>query len=70
MNTVVQYIKGMFGKKDTRVVDPVYEFFVNASPAEKRRVYGKALRAADLDQKKILAEYKKRFEPQAGDVAA
>lgn len=41
--------------------DPVHDFFVSGSTVDKKSLYEEALRAAQADQKKIIAEYQKTF---------
>ena len=43
-----------FKKQTSSGSNPAYEFFVNASSREKKRVYNKALKAAQEDQLRIL----------------
>ena len=43
--------------KGSEIIDPVYHFFVHEKAAEKKRVYDRALKAADNDQKEMLKQF-------------
>lgn len=41
------------------VIDPVYHFFVHEKSTERKRIYDRALKAADVDQKEIIKKYER-----------
>jgi hypothetical protein len=62
MKKIIDTVKKTFGTKKDRGKDPIYDFFVHGSSANKEKVYTRALERADADQKKIIDEYNKRLK--------
>ena len=70
MTTLFNILKSLFKDEGIKVMpkrnpsklvtDPVYDFFVKETSATRKRVYDKALKAADADQKAIIHEYETR----------
>lgn len=68
MKEIVHLIKALFKREEIKalpkvnpkkeVIDPVYRFFVHGKANERKRVYDKALKAAEADQKEIIRKYK------------
>jgi hypothetical protein len=46
--------------KKEEIKDPVYHFFFHEKSRERKRVFDRALKAADEDQKKIIHQYELR----------
>lgn len=73
MKKMLEFCRVLFAKtlafreapQGTHGVDPVYSFFVQASSAEKKRVYDSALRGAEADQKELM----RRYEAMKKDLA-
>ncbi len=62
MKTFIKFLHKSFSKAKTTDVDPVRSFFVEGKIGSKKLLYEKALRAAEVDQKKVIAEYYKKSE--------
>ena len=62
MKTFIQFLHKSFSKADSTDVDSVRSFFVEGKTGSKKLLYEKALRAAEVDQKKVIAEYYKKTE--------
>ncbi|MDO8481536.1 MAG: hypothetical protein Q7S75_00425 [bacterium] len=68
MKKIVHIIKSLFKREEIKALpkvnrketisDPVYHFFVHGKANERKRVYAKALKAAEADQKEIIRKYK------------
>ncbi|MDO8552818.1 MAG: hypothetical protein Q7S01_04855 [bacterium] len=68
MKDFIYIIKSLFKREEIKmlpkvnhkeeVTDPVYHFFVHGKAIERKRVYDKALKAAEADQKEIIRKYK------------
>lgn len=51
---MLNILKKLKFKKDTKEVDKVYEFFANAKAKDRKRAYDRALQSAQKDQLNIL----------------
>lgn len=68
MKKIIDSIRSLFRVEETKVLpkvnpkkeinDPVYHFFVHEKSHERKRVYDRALKAAEADQKEVIRKYK------------
>ncbi len=62
MTYLVATIRGLvFGGVKTAEADPVHHFFINTSSGERKKVYKRALRKAQVDQEHVVKEAKKKI---------
>lgn len=59
MKTFTTFLQKTFSRTEG-VSDPVRDFFVKGNTKDKRVLYEQALRGAQADQEKVLAEYSAR----------
>ena len=51
---MLNILKKLKFKKDTKEIDEVYEFFANAKSKDRKKAYDRALQSAQKDQLNIL----------------
>ncbi len=62
MKKLITFLHNTFSKTHRSDSDPVQAFFAEGNTEAKKLVYEKTLRAAEVDQKKVIAEYYKKSE--------